>query len=318
MNFITIDFETATEKRSSPCEIGLTFVKRGKITETKSWLIRPVNNEFRPFNTHIHGIGPEQVENAPEFDELWPELKPLIEGQYLIAHNAAFDMSVLRRTLELYDIPFPEFRYLCSYLFSKKIWTELSAYNLKALCTLNGIDFEHHRAGDDSRATAELCLKAFEAVSATSINDFAKKLNVRVGKIYKHGDYDPCRYRTSYSPPDTGEEQERICYVPESRTTECDSTDSIFYGKKVVFTGTLFSMTREAASQRIVNLGGIVEKKVKKDTDYLIIGERDYRTVDEAGMSTKHKRATELTGKGRHIELMSEYDFISKLKINFL
>jgi DNA polymerase-3 subunit epsilon len=39
MDFITIDFETATADRDSPCEIGLTFVKDRQIIETKSWLI---------------------------------------------------------------------------------------------------------------------------------------------------------------------------------------------------------------------------------------------------------------------------------------
>lgn len=44
MDFITIDFETATSQRDSPCEIGLTFFESGQIIETKSWLIKPMCN----------------------------------------------------------------------------------------------------------------------------------------------------------------------------------------------------------------------------------------------------------------------------------
>jgi DNA polymerase-3 subunit epsilon len=43
------------------------------------------------------GLGPEHVADKPEFNELWAELKPLIEDQFIIAHNASFDISVLRR-----------------------------------------------------------------------------------------------------------------------------------------------------------------------------------------------------------------------------
>lgn len=86
MNFITIDFETATSDRNSPCEIGLTFVKDRNIVETKSWLIKPMYNQFNYFNVLIHGIKPEHVVDKPEFNELWKEIKPLLENQFLIAH----------------------------------------------------------------------------------------------------------------------------------------------------------------------------------------------------------------------------------------
>jgi len=94
MDFITLDFETATSQRGSPCEIGLTFVKENQIIETRSWLIQPINNEYDEFNIYIHGITPEDTADKPEFNEIWNEIKPLIENQFLIAHNAGFDISV--------------------------------------------------------------------------------------------------------------------------------------------------------------------------------------------------------------------------------
>ena len=120
MEFITIDFETATAQRDSPCEIGLTFVSGGQIVDTKSWLIKPMYDEFDYFNILIHGIRPEHVADKPEFNELWKEIKPLVENKFLIAHNAGFDISVLRRTLEAYQLPLPTLNYSCSYIFSKK------------------------------------------------------------------------------------------------------------------------------------------------------------------------------------------------------
>jgi DNA polymerase III subunit epsilon len=190
MDFITIDFETATSHRDSPCEIGLTFVEAGQIIETKSWLIKPINNNFDYFNILIHGIRPEHVADKPEFNEVWKEIRPLLENQFLIAHNASFDISVLRKTLEAYQLPFPTLNYSCSCIFSKMVWQGLPAYDLKTLCKINGIDFKHHRAGEDSEATAKLTLKAFEIAGVTSLGDFPEKLKTTVGQLYKGG-YSP-------------------------------------------------------------------------------------------------------------------------------
>jgi DNA polymerase-3 subunit epsilon len=43
----------------------------GQIVETKSWLIKPLYDEFDYFNILIHGIRPEHVADKPEFNELW-------------------------------------------------------------------------------------------------------------------------------------------------------------------------------------------------------------------------------------------------------
>jgi len=303
MDFITIDFETATSQRDSPCEIGLTFVENGRIVDTKSWLIRPMNNEFDNFNILIHGIKPEHVKEKPEFNELWVEIKPLIENKFLIAHNASFDISVLRRTLEAYQLPFPTVNYSCSYIFSKKVWQGLSSYDLKALCNLNNIEFKHHRAGADSRATAELTLKAFELAGVFSIDDFPEKLKTTIGKLYDGG------YRPS--------ETKRVNKARDLTKIIGDATkhnqSSIFYGRTVVFTGTLSSMVRDEARQLIVDIGGIDGKSVTKDTDFLVVGQQDYRIVGEDGMSGKQEKAVKLIEKGSTLEIISEDDFLKNI-----
>ena len=94
MKFIALDFETANSGRDSVCEIGLTFVKDGKITGSYSRLVKPLDNWFDPFNTSLHVISANTVKNEPEFHQIWEEIEPHLEGQNLIAHNAGFDMSV--------------------------------------------------------------------------------------------------------------------------------------------------------------------------------------------------------------------------------
>jgi len=304
MDFITIDFETATSQRESPCEIGLTFVENNKIKETKSWLIKPHSYpHFDSFNISIHGITPDEVKNAPEFDELWNEIMPMIKGKFLIAHNAGFDMSVLRKTLELYNIPFPEFQYSCSYIFSKRIWTKLPSYDLKTLCRINDISFNHHRAGADSEATAKLVLKAFEKADIQQVDDISTKLRTTIGQLYIGG------YKSSLTKKEyKGQKTEDIIGNPEKHNTE-----SIFYGNSVVFTGTLSSMSRKEAQQLIADIGGIIGKGVTKTTDFLVVGQQDYRVVGDDGMSSKQEKAVKLIDNGSEIEIISEDDYLRNI-----
>lgn len=303
MDFITLDFETATAQRDSPCEIGLTFVSGGQIVNTKSWLIKPMNNEFDYFNILIHGIRPEHVANKPEFDELWAEIKPLVENKFIIAHNAGFDISVLRRTLEAYKIQFPTLNYACSYIFSKKVWQGLPAYDLKTLCKINNIDLKHHRAGADSKATAELSLKAFEIAGVSSLDDLPKKLKTTIGQLY-NGGYSPSETKRSYKAKDVT----KIVSDPLKH-----NPDSIFHGRTVVFTGTLTSMVRAEAQQTIADIGGIIGNSVTKETDFLVVGQQDYRVVGDAGMSSKQEKAIKLIEKGSKLEILSEDDFLKNL-----
>lgn len=307
MEFITIDFETATAQRDSPCEIGLTFVQNGKIVDTKSWLIKPMYDKFDDFNTLIHGIKPEDVADKPEFNELWSEIKSLVENKFLIAHNAGFDISVLRKTLEAYKLPFPSLNYSCSYIFSKKVWQGLPAYDLKTLCKINNIDLIHHRAGPDSKATAELALKAFKIADVSSYEDFPEKLKTIVGQLYEGG----------YKPSETKREYKREYKVKDIVKIVGDQTkhnpDSIFYGRTVVFTGTLSSMVRVEAQQLIADIGGILGNSVTKETDFLIVGQQDYRVVGDDGMSNKQEKAIKLIKDGAMLEIISEDDFLRNL-----
>lgn len=103
LDFIAIDFETATGKRASICEAGICLVKDGKVAETKSWLVRPKDNVYSYWNIQVHGIHPEDTEDAPEFPEVWAEIMEyLAETPVLVAHNAAFDISCIRKSLEFH------------------------------------------------------------------------------------------------------------------------------------------------------------------------------------------------------------------------
>ena len=61
INFIAIDFETATGKRASICEAGICVVRDGEIAETRSWLVRPQGNSYSYWNMQIHTVSDRMI-----------------------------------------------------------------------------------------------------------------------------------------------------------------------------------------------------------------------------------------------------------------
>ena len=103
LNFVAIDFETATGRRASVCEAGICAVRDGRIVETRSWLVRPPGNAYSYWNMQIHGIRPADTADSPEFPEIWAEISTYLnECPVLVAHNAAFDMGCIRHSLDFY------------------------------------------------------------------------------------------------------------------------------------------------------------------------------------------------------------------------
>ena len=172
LNFIAIDFETATGKRSSICEAGICVVKDGKVVETKSWLVRPEDNAYSYWNIQIHGIHPEDTENAPEFPEVWSEiLEYLADTPILVAHNAAFDISCIRKSLEFYELETPNVYYYCSLRAARHNY-DFGCNSLVYLCEQFDIpEGKHHRAGDDAEMCARLFLQEIKDAGWCALNE---------------------------------------------------------------------------------------------------------------------------------------------------
>lgn len=167
LDFIAIDFETATGKHSSICEVGICVVKDGEIVETKSWLVQPEDNVYSYWNREIHGIHPEDTENSPSFPEVWEEIERLYLDEFdtFVAHNVAFDRSCLQKAAELHHIQLPELKWNCSLQTARRIY-DFDCNTLDYLCDQLGIpEGKHHRAGDDAEMCAKLYLKELEDVT---------------------------------------------------------------------------------------------------------------------------------------------------------
>lgn len=192
MDFVAIDFETATSKRTSICSMGICVVENNRIKEIRELPVRPVPFEFNEYNIAIHGITPEMVEDKPTFDMYWEEVRPYLENKLVIAHNASFDVGALCATLDYYNITLPNFEYLCTVKLSQKAYPELESHKLNYLGKALGIDFSHHTACDDAYACAMVLLHIMHDFKLNSLKEIEDAFEIGIGKVYP-GYIEPCR-----------------------------------------------------------------------------------------------------------------------------
>lgn len=165
-NFVAIDFETAAGQRDTACSVSLARVRDGQIVDHYSTLINP-ECEFSPFNIHIHHITPEMVRNAPTFPEIAPALCDFIGNDVLVAHNASFDMDVLRQMFQRYDLEVPEYEYLCTVEVARAAFPDLINHKLNTVCEALNIPLEHHHdALCDTCACANMMIEISKCVGA--------------------------------------------------------------------------------------------------------------------------------------------------------
>ena len=159
--FIAFDVETPNHLNDRMSAIGITVIQDGIIDSEYYTLIDP-ETHFDYFNTKLTGISEETVRDAPAFPEVWQQIEPIMSSGLIIAHNAVFDMGVLKKCLSAYEIDWkPYVRYVCTVQMGKRVLPGMS-HKLDVLCDYYGIELDHHQAASDSRACAKILLRYLE------------------------------------------------------------------------------------------------------------------------------------------------------------
>jgi DNA polymerase-3 subunit epsilon len=159
--FTAIDFETSDYARDCACAVGLARVEDCRITRTAYRLIRPPRQNMR--FTEIHGLTWEDVENEPVFRDLWPDLAGFFEDiDFITAHNAPFDKSVLYACCAAAGVKAPPQPFICTVKLSR---TELGLKpaTLSHVCRHLSIPLRHHNALSDAEACAKIMITVEQA-----------------------------------------------------------------------------------------------------------------------------------------------------------
>lgn len=305
-SFVALDIETATGKRSSICEIGITIVKDSKITESKSWLIQPEGNVYWNRNINIHGITPSDTQDKPSITEVWGEILPYIEGKTIVAHNTSFDMFAIAEALEKNDIPLPTLDYFCSLRTAQRTFSRLR-YSLSPLCESLGISFEQsHRALSDSEACAKVMLRCLEELQVTSFEELEHKINIKRGS-YSGG----VHYGQKSTIVDNSKKKK---YSNTADSANFDP-DNYFFDKEVLFTGEMRYGNRDTMRSLVDNIGGHSIDNFKKSVDVLVEGTQKASNLTADGKSSKQIKCEELLVNGGSVEILSEDEFYERFGI---
>ena len=115
--------------------------------------------------------------------EQLPDLVAFAEGDILVAHNAGFDMGVIRTACEATFVDTPIFEYACSLQVARKTYS-LDSYRLPVAAMAAGFeDFEHHNALADAQACAAIMIHAAKRHEVADIPGLVSAVNGKLGAI---------------------------------------------------------------------------------------------------------------------------------------
>lgn len=302
MDFVVIDFETANFKRDSACSIGIAMVHEGRITETWASLIRPPNMYFHPKIVAIHGITAADVVDAPSFDDIWAQILERIVTIYpVVAHNAAFDLSVLRASCAEHDLAIPEICSACTLKLARRLLPHLPNHRLDTVAGYLGIVFNHHDAESDAIACARVALSFCEMTQTRSIFE--------IGEV----GYDTAKDFSEFRSRLDCNSKHNIAINGVSNLHVYVREHLEVQGKSVVITGELNNATRSEATELLGEKGATVKTNMSRQVEIVIVGQRLWDAWQRTGHVTgKLQRAVELYERGYPIQILSESEVFSE------
>ncbi|MFD1432242.1 3'-5' exonuclease [Lacticaseibacillus yichunensis] len=176
MDFVAMDFETANRTRASACSLALVVVRASRIVDSFYTLIDP-EEAFEPQNIRVHGITSRAVQGQPSFPQVWPHIAPLFaESGLVAAHNAPFDVSVLRQELVRYDLPPVHYQVLDTARTARKLMPDLHDHKLETVSAALAVPlYDHHNALADSYACARILLAQAAAFGQDTLSAMLKQ-----------------------------------------------------------------------------------------------------------------------------------------------
>ncbi|GHC56754.1 DEDDh family exonuclease [Streptomyces cinnamoneus] len=250
---------------------------RGRVEDQWYTLVNP---ERDPGPVWIHGLTSEVLAGAPLFPEIADEFAKRLDGRVLVAHNAAFDWSMIAREYARARSAAPVRQRLCTIALSKELRLPLPNHKLESLAAHYGVVQQRaHHALDDARVLAEafrpslhlaaeaglqLPLLACQPLTEWSDGPSAGARSAQVGyqASYRPATWRPSRKRPACPYPNPGR------YVPGEQLVQ---------GMRVAFSGDT-SIDRELLEDRAVDAGLHVATSLSRLTSVLVTNDPDSPT----------------------------------------
>ncbi len=168
--YVVFDLETTgfSPDRNKIIEIGAVKVAHGRITDRYSTFVNPETPI--PYRIEeITSIRDDMVMDAPKIEEALPDFMKFCEGAVMVAHNADFDMSFIRKNCREQGIE-REFTVIDTVALARVLLPSLNRFKLDTVAKALNIRLDHHhRAVDDAGCTAEIFVKFLEMLTERGI-----------------------------------------------------------------------------------------------------------------------------------------------------
>lgn len=171
-SYVVFDIETTgfSPEKNKIIEIGAVKVVEGKIVDRYSTFVNPqVPIPFRI--EELTSIRDDMVVSAPTIDVILPDFMEFCKDCIMVAHNADFDMSFIKRNCELLSIPCNP-TIVDTVALARVLLPQLNRFKLDTVAKAVGVSLDHHhRAVDDAACTAEIFVKFIQMLKDRGVDD---------------------------------------------------------------------------------------------------------------------------------------------------
>lgn len=277
-DYVVLDTETTglSPEKDQMVEIGIITVKNGEITNEYTSLIKPtipISSEA----TAINGISESDLRDAPQLEDVIPDVVSRIKNQIVVGHNVTFDLAFVSRAIsdhtEIASI---------SYIDTVKVARNCipgKSYRLQSLANRLCLDTGNaHRALDDAKTANNLLQYCIRKMTTDE-------------KEFTH--------------------QERERKKSQKAAIAKEFAWSPIFDKNFAFTGDFF-LDRDYLEGLLKDVGANLREKVNTKTVYLVVG--DISHLPEWAVARKLGKANELIAEGQNITKLTESEYIALIE----
>ena len=169
--YVVFDIETTgfSPEKNKIIEIGAVKVIGGEIVDRYSTFINPeVPIPFRI--EELTSIRDDMVITSPTVDVILPQFMEFCKDCIMVAHNADFDMSFIKRNCALLGMECNP-TIVDTVALARVLLPQLNRFKLDTVAKALNISLDHHhRAVDDAACTAEIFVKFIEKLKDRGIS----------------------------------------------------------------------------------------------------------------------------------------------------
>jgi DNA polymerase-3 subunit epsilon len=170
VEFMAVDTET-NGLAGDACElteVGAVLVGGGELHDRWSSLVR-TGAPLRRGIQRLTGISQAMVDGAPSLEAVLPELSERLRGRVMVAHNAPFDLRVLRQAFARIGLEWPDPPVLCTAALARTLLPLQRRRGLGVLADALGIEVTlAHRALADAETCARVLCALFPRLCANA------------------------------------------------------------------------------------------------------------------------------------------------------